>query len=158
MGKFIKVLVVVVILLGVGVWFGVPAFLGTDFARERIQKGMAEGTGRDVELGDISFGWTSGLTVSNVTVQQKAGDHDADGPLFKLTGLSLDDSVGVAAQLGADWTFADHWSLNFDVRWINIETDATLTLDDGVNAPVAADVGTVEIDPWVYSINLGYRF
>lgn len=63
--------------------------------------------------------------------------------------LDLDDSFGVAAQFGADVEFNDRWLFNIDVRWINIETDATL---DGV------DVGTVEIDPWVYSLNVGYRF
>ncbi len=63
--------------------------------------------------------------------------------------LSLDDSFGVAAQLGADWTFNEKWLLNFDVRWINIESDLSI---DG------APIGTVEIDPWVYSLNVGYRF
>jgi outer membrane protein len=75
-----------------------------------------------------------------------------------IVGLSLDDSFGGAFQLGADWLFGNNWLVNFDVRWINIETDAEVTLDDGVNAPVTAEIGTVEIDPWVYQINVGYRF
>ncbi len=90
MGKLIKWLIVIIILVGVGVWFGVPALLGTGFAQEKIRKAMADGTGREVELGDISFGWTSGLTVSDVVVKQKAGDFAEEGPLFKLKGLSLD--------------------------------------------------------------------
>ena len=63
--------------------------------------------------------------------------------------LDLDDSIGLAAQVGADFALNDRWLINVDLRWINIETDATLDGDA---------VGTVEIDPWVYSINLGYRF
>ncbi len=55
----------------------------------------------------------------------------------------------MAAQLGADWVLNDRWLLNFDLRWINIETDAKLA---------GETIGTVEIDPWVYSINVGYRF
>lgn len=64
-------------------------------------------------------------------------------------GLDLDNSFGLAAQLGVDWLLGDRWLINADLRWINIETDATLG---------GEDVGTVEIDPWVYSINVGYRF
>ena len=63
--------------------------------------------------------------------------------------LDLDDSVGLAAQVGADFSTGDRWLLNVDIRWADIETDATL---GGV------EVGSVEIDPWVYSIQVGYRF
>ena len=63
--------------------------------------------------------------------------------------LDLDNSFGVAAQFGVDWMLNDSWLLNADLRWIDIETDAKL---DGVT------LGTVSIDPWVYSINVGYRF
>ncbi len=63
--------------------------------------------------------------------------------------LDLDDSFGLAVQLGADFEIDDTWLLNFDVRYISIETDATLGGDA---------IGTVVIDPWVYAINLGYRF
>ena len=39
--------------------------------------------------------------------------------------------------------------LNLDVRWIGIDTDATL---DG------APVENVEIDPIVYSVTVGWKF
>jgi outer membrane protein len=63
--------------------------------------------------------------------------------------LSLDNSVGLAWQIGADWLFDDNWLLNFDLRYIDIETDAKI---DG------AKLGTVKIDPWIYGVNVGYRF
>lgn len=75
-----------------------------------------------------------------------------------ITNFSLDDSFGVAAQIGADWVFGENWLLNFDIRWIDIETDLTATVDDGVNLPVTGKLGTVSIDPWVFAINLGYAF
>lgn len=81
--------------------------------------------------------------------------------LWSTTGIvdfELDDSFGLAVQLGADWMFSDQWLLNFDLRWINIETDLSATLDDGKNPPESGELGTVEIDPWVFAINLGYRF
>jgi outer membrane protein len=70
-----------------------------------------------------------------------------------ITDIDLDDSFGLALQLGADWTFGDRWLLNFDLRWIDIESD--LTASDGTDS---LEVGKVKIDPWVYSVNLGFRF
>jgi outer membrane protein len=81
---------------------------------------------------------------------------DVEQVLTDLTGITdidLDDSFGFALQLGADWTFGNRWLLNFDLRWIDIESD--LTASDGVTSE---ELGTVKIDPWVYSINLGYSF
>jgi outer membrane protein len=70
-----------------------------------------------------------------------------------ITDIDLDDSFGFALQLGADWTFGNRWLLNVDLRWIDIESD--LTASDGTTSQ---EVGTVKIDPWVYSINVGYTF
>ena len=69
------------------------------------------------------------------------------------TSLDLDDSFGLALQLGADWNFGNNWLINIDFRYIDIETDATAS--DGTDS---IDLGTVAIDPYVYSINIGYRF
>ena len=74
-----------------------------------------------------------------------------------IVDMNLDDSFGLAAQIGADWQLNDKWLLNLDVRWINIESEVELTIDDGTGR-VTGDIGDVEIDPWVYSVNLGYRF
>lgn len=73
---------------------------------------------------------------------------DTTGPLAG-TKLDLDDSFGLALQLGADFEINEKWLVNVDVRYIDIETDAKL---DGVK------LGTVAIDPWVYGLGIGYRF
>jgi outer membrane protein len=65
------------------------------------------------------------------------------------TELKLDDSFGLAAQAGFDWMLSDQMMLNIEVRWINIETDAEI---DGVF------LESVEIDPLVYGVSLGWRF
>ena len=70
-----------------------------------------------------------------------------------IDDLDLDDSFGLALQLGADWTFGNGWLVNFDLRWIDIESDLEAT-----TLGVTGELGTVKIDPWVYSINLGYSF
>jgi outer membrane protein len=65
--------------------------------------------------------------------------------------LELDDSVGPAAVIGADWFTGEDkkWFVNGNVRWINIESDAKLN---------GGNLGTVEIDPMVYTLNIGRRF
>ena len=75
-------------------------------------------------------------------------DEDTEGPLAG-TSLKLDDSFGIAAQLGADFAVSETVSLNFDVRWIDINTDAEL---DGVA------LEEVEIDPMVYSLTAVWKF
>lgn len=68
-----------------------------------------------------------------------------------LTGsrLDLDESFGLEGQLGVDWQLGSNWLLNLDVRYLQLETDATL---DGL------DIGKVTIDPWVVGLNVGWVF
>jgi len=68
-------------------------------------------------------------------------------------GLSLDDSFGLAGQIGADVKFGDKWLINFDFRYIDISTKAKIKVE-GEWVPL----GDVAIDPFVYSIMVGYRF
>lgn len=63
--------------------------------------------------------------------------------------LKLDPSVGLAAQIGVDIPLNTKWRVGLDARYIDIDSKASV---DG------QDVGTVEIDPYVLSVNLGYRF
>lgn len=63
--------------------------------------------------------------------------------------LKLDPSFGLAVQAGIDAPLNAQWRVGLDARYIDIDSKASV---DGQN------VGTVEIDPYVLSINLGYRF
>ena len=67
------------------------------------------------------------------------------------TKLSLDPSFGVAGQIGFDADITETFFINFDLRYINIETTAKL---DGAVLPG----GDIKIDPWTTGINLGWRF
>jgi outer membrane protein len=78
--------------------------------------------------------------------------------LFEALGLtnaklSLDTSTGVAGQIGADFNFSGGWLLNADIRYIDIGTKAKIKADEG-----NLSLGTVNIDPIVYSLMVGYRF
>lgn len=75
------------------------------------------------------------------------------GPL--PMGLELDDSVGLAAQAGVDVALGQSWHINASVRWIDIDTDATFKAENGATI---ITVDNVEIDPWVYQVNIGYTF
>jgi outer membrane protein len=75
-------------------------------------------------------------------------DEDAKGALSGAD-LELDDSWGLAAQVGMDFDVAPNWFLNVDVRYIDIDTKAKLN---------GASIGTVEIDPWIVGLNVGTRF
>ena len=75
-----------------------------------------------------------------------------------LVDIELEDSSGPAAQLGADWVIGDKWLINFDLRWILIESNLFVTIDDNGSTSVLEVPGQVEINPWVYSLNVGYRF
>jgi outer membrane protein len=67
--------------------------------------------------------------------------------------LSLDNSLGLAAQVGADYMLNYKWFINGSIRWIDIDTEASFSLNA---AEVSVD--STEIDPWLYSVTLVYRF
>ncbi|MDE4453697.1 OmpW/AlkL family protein [Psychrobacter sp. DAB_AL62B] len=63
--------------------------------------------------------------------------------------LKLDDSLGVAGHIGLDIPFAPTESFRIDARYMDIKTDATL---DG------ADLGEIDISPWVYGVAFVKQF
>ncbi len=73
------------------------------------------------------------------------GGKDKNG--FKV---KLDDGFGYALQAGADVALTGRYSLNVDVKKVWFETDAR------VNG--GALKSKVNLDPWVVSAGVGYRF
>lgn len=66
--------------------------------------------------------------------------------------LKLDDSWGLALEAGIDYQFNEHFGINAAVWWVDIDTEATVSVG-------ATDVKfDVEIDPWVYMIGAVYAF
>lgn len=59
--------------------------------------------------------------------------------------LELDDSFGAALQVGMDYELANGAALRTNLRWLDIDSDATLN---------GAPIGTAEIDPIV--LNFAY--
>ena len=81
-------------------------------------------------------------------------DEKLDSSLDSV--LLLDDSLGIAGQIGFDWIFANNWLVNVDVRYIQIETDAVV--GGALAGGGSAALGTVDINPIVYGLNVGYKF
>jgi len=63
--------------------------------------------------------------------------------------VRFDDSTGLALDGGIDFGINERWLVNLDFRYIHLNSDTHVA---------GADVGTVDIDPFVYGINVGYRF
>jgi outer membrane protein len=66
------------------------------------------------------------------------------------TKIELDDAFGFTLQAGFDVSIGGGWYLNADVKKTFIDTDASWG-SSGVTAEV-------DIDPWIYSLGVGYRF
>jgi len=77
------------------------------------------------------------------------------------THLTIDDSFGLALQAGLDVDLSEKWFWNFNVRWIQINVDAdltTTTFDPAGTETVFRSNIDVDIDPFVYSTQIGFRF
>ncbi len=85
--------------------------------------------------------------------------NDATKNLERTLGGPVDvdtsSSWGWAAQFGLDWDIGGNWFANIDVKYIDIDTTASLhpAALPGVGLRVNLDV-----DPWVVGAGIGYRF
>jgi outer membrane protein len=69
--------------------------------------------------------------------------------LLKGTGDLESHSVGLALQTGVDYRIDDKWSLNLDIKRIQIRSDVMIT---------GATVSKVKVDPTLVAVGIGYRF
>jgi outer membrane protein len=64
-------------------------------------------------------------------------------------GTLESDSVGLALQAGVDFKLDKNWSLNFDIKKVQIRSDVYLDGDK---------ISKVKIDPYLIGVGIGYRF
>ncbi|HEY0285821.1 MAG TPA: OmpW family outer membrane protein [Pseudomonas sp.] len=73
-----------------------------------------------------------------------------------FNNLSLKNSWGWAAQAGMDYMLTDRIMVNASVWYVDIDTKAS------IDGPSALGVGrtkvSVDVDPWVYMVGIGYKF
>jgi outer membrane protein len=72
------------------------------------------------------------------------------------TSVSIDDAWGFTLQAGFDISLGNGWSLNADVKktWL----DTTITWHNNAALGGVNVVGDADLDPWIFSAGLGYRF
>ncbi|MEO4017671.1 OmpW/AlkL family protein [Pseudomonas rossensis] len=73
-----------------------------------------------------------------------------------FSNFKADNSWGMAFQVGADYMLTDNIMINAQVRYIDIDTTATVqnnAVAQGTRAKVDVDV-----DPFIYMVGLGYKF
>ena len=96
---------------------------------------------------------SSELEAAAPAVVEALGGPTLTGPV--PLGLELDDSWGLAAQIGVDIAINDNWHINGAVRWIDIDTEAEIS---SALSDQTITVDNVEIDPFVYQLTVGYKF
>jgi len=80
-------------------------------------------------------------------------DTNTKGALKDAGGkLDLDNSWGLAGEIGLDYELQDNWLISGQVWYMDIDTDAKLKLGG------ATSKFNVSIDPWVYMISVGKKF
>ncbi|BAN46395.1 OmpW family protein [Metapseudomonas resinovorans] len=91
----------------------------------------------------------AGLNYTLFFDESLTGQRKAQG----FSNLDLDNSWGMAAQVGMDYMLTDNVLLNAAVWYIDIDTTATTDLAGAGRVKVDVDV-----DPWVYMMGVGYKF
>lgn len=82
-------------------------------------------------------------------VQYMAFFSEGNSPTLGGAALDIDNAFGFALQAGFDMEVGQGWYLNADVKKVWLDTEATWA--NGVTADV-------DVDPWIFSVGLGYRF
>ena len=99
----------------------------------------------------------AGIGLNYTTFFSEKVDPGLDATLDTLnagdSSLSLDDSWGVAFEVGFDYQLTEQLVLNAAVWKVDIETTAT------VSHTGLEDITTdVTIDPYAYMLSIGYKF
>lgn len=73
--------------------------------------------------------------------------------------LKLDNSWGLAGEVGIDIAFGrdNRWLFNAAIWYLDIDTDAKIRFYTGAESYSRINVD-VDIDPFVYSVGIGYHF
>lgn len=80
--------------------------------------------------------------------EQISGELTAAG----ASNLQLDNALSPAAQIGVDFMLDSNWLLNVSAMYVDASTKAKFRWGP---SNVRVDV---DVNPWVYRVNVGYRF
>jgi len=89
-----------------------------------------------------------GVNYTNFYDEKVSGGLDAAGAKVRV-----DASWGLAVQAGVDIDINKDWFVNFDVKYIDIDTTAHFS-----NTTVGSAAVDVDLQPWVFGIGIGTTF
>ena len=111
--------------------------------------------------GNVKFNPYVGIGVNTTIFFDEDVDDELNAALDGIVGLppgtvdadlDLDQSWGLAAQVGFDYMIDEKWLINGAIWYIDIDTEAK------ISTAIADLKFDVEIDPWVYMLSVGYKF
>lgn len=73
--------------------------------------------------------------------------------LESVPTLKFDNTVGLVAQIGADYNVDNDWFFNIDFKYLNVDTSANFT--STMLGEIDMDM---DIDPWIIGFGMGRRF
>lgn len=80
-------------------------------------------------------------------------DLSSDLSGLGVTDIKYDNSFGLAGDIGINFNLGNNLLINADVKYIQISTDADIKVGSST-----LDSVSVDIDPWVFGIGVGWRF
>lgn len=87
--------------------------------------------------------------------------NDPTDALIQAVGgsvdVDMDNGVTWAAQIGFDMDFNDEWFVNVDVKYLSVDTEASINILNGPMAGTTLRVDT-DLDPYVFGVGVGKRF
>ncbi|WP_026959690.1 outer membrane protein OmpW [Aliagarivorans taiwanensis] len=92
----------------------------------------------------------AGIGLNYTTFFDESLSSTAQG--LGLSDISLDDSWGVAVNVGLDYQINDRWFVGGSLWWADINTDVNVKVG-GTPASIST-----EVDPWVVMLSAGYKF
>ncbi|PHQ25063.1 outer membrane protein OmpW [Marinobacter guineae] len=91
------------------------------------------------------------------TTQTLTDTYASLAPGVTRTDIELDDSFGLAAEIGADYMITENIGVNAAIWYADIDTEATINAYAG-NTKADTSTIDVDIDPWVYMVGVSYKF
>jgi outer membrane protein len=93
-----------------------------------------------------------GVGVNHTFFWDENATNSLNAALGGPTSVDASNSWGAAGQFGVDFGIDRNWFLNFDVRYISIDTSVKLKTNGETRS---LDLG---VNPWAISAGVGYRF
>ncbi|VVM79701.1 Outer membrane protein W [Pseudomonas fluorescens] len=94
----------------------------------------------------------AGINYTWIYDEHVSSEAQANG----FSNFKAKNSWGMAFQVGADYMITDNIMLNAQVRYIDIDTQATV--ENNAVAPGTRAKVNVDVDPFIYMVGLGYKF